>query len=205
MYPQAEKTDPIHKLVFELSKLPGIGNKTATRLAYFIIRQESSYSEALASALLRAKQKIGLCQECFTFTDATICAICEDTDRDVSALCVVESPSDVTSIEKTAAHRGGYHVLHGILSPLDGIGPENLKIRELLARLEKKNETREIILALNPSVEGDATSLYLSRLLSPLGIKTSKLAHGLPAGGQLEYSDQQTIQRAIENRVEMTE
>lgn len=203
----ALKDDPVAKLIFELSKLPGIGEKTATRLAYFILKQDENYSKALADALLNAKRKTILCSQCFTFTDITPCRICTDSERDPAVICVVERPTDVISIEQTASYRGTYHVLHGSLSPLDGVGPDDLKIRELLARItiaEKDGPIREIILATNPSVEGEATSLYLARLMKTFGLKTTKLAHGLPVGGMLEYTDRQTIGKALENRMEMT-
>lgn len=202
--PNSNRHDPVSKLIFELSKLPGIGEKTATRLAYFILKQDADYSKALAEALTNAKQKIHLCSECFTFTDTDPCRICANPDRDKSVICVVERPSDVFSLEQAGAHKGVYHVLHGALSPLDGIGPEELKIRELLGRIGRHSDTiREIILATNPSVEGEATALYLSRLIKPLGIRLTQLAHGLPVGGLIEYTDRQTIGKAMENRVEM--
>lgn len=198
--------DPVNKLVFELSKLPGIGEKSALRLAYFLLRQDLSYARSLSEAIIHAKTKITLCEECFNFTDVSPCRNCAKAEQDASTICVVEQPSDVGSIENANAHKGSYHVLHGTLSPLDGVGPEDLKIKELLERLRGSDRTpvREIILALNPSVEGEATALYLSRLLKPFDdIKVSKLAYGIPVGGQLQYTDYQTIHRALENRVEM--
>ena len=198
---QAAKHDPVSKLIFELSKLPGIGEKTATRLAYYVLKQDESYSRNLAEALINAKQKIILCGQCFTFTDTDPCRICANTERDHSLICVVERPSDVFSIEQSGAFKGMYHVLHGILSPLDGIGPDELKLRELITRLGASSSVREIIVATNPSVEGEATALYISRLIKPLGIKLTKLAHGIPVGGMLEYTDRQTIGKALENRM----
>ena len=201
--------DPVSRLNFELSKLPGVGEKSATRLAYFILKQSPEYAENLSTAIVSAKQKTGLCTECFTFTEASPCRICANADRDAGILCVVERPSDVLSLERASAHRGHYHVLHGVLSPLDGIGPEELRIRELLARVQRGLNTggasvlREIVLATNPSVEGEATALYLSRLLKPFGLRITQLAYGLPVGGLLEYSDRQTIGRAMENRMEI--
>ena len=195
--------DPVSKLIYELSKLPGIGEKTATRLAYFILKQDESYSSSLADAVIGAKKKIRLCSTCFTFTDSDPCRICTNPARQPSIVCVVERPSDVFSIEQAGAFKGLYHVLHGALSPLDGIGPDELKIRELLARLNE-SLVQEIILATNPSVEGEATALYLGRLIKPLGIKVTKLASGLPVGGMLEFTDKQTIGRAMENRMEIT-
>lgn len=194
--------DPVSKLVFELSKLPSIGEKTATRLAYYIIKQEPSYSQALSEAILNVKQKILLCQSCLTFTSDSLCKICSHPDRNFESICIVERPSDVTSIEQATHYRGVYHVLHGVLSPLDGIGPEDLKIQELLKRIQEK-PPEEIIIATNPTVEGDATALYINKLLKPLKIKTTKFAHGLPVGGRLEFSDQQTISKAMENRMEL--
>jgi len=201
MLPKETGMDPVMKLVFELSKLPGIGEKTATRLAYHILKQDESYSRSLAQALLSAKEKIVLCSTCYTFTDLNPCRLCSSEARDPSIVCVVERPSDVFAIEQAGAHRWRYHVLHGSLSPLDGIGPDDLKIRELIERL--KGAVTEIILATNPSVEGEATALYITKLVRPLGVKVTKLAHGLPVGGLIEYTDKQTLFRALENRVEM--
>jgi recombination protein RecR len=211
--------DPVSRLIMELSKLPGIGEKTATRLAHHILKQDESYSRGLADALLEAKQKIGLCEICFTFTDQKVCRICENPQRDPSVICVVERPSDVTSIEQSGVFRGKYHVLQGSLSPLEGIGPDELKIRELLGRLAApahrdlsaakqesqsiQSEVKEIILATNPSVEGEATALYLCRLFAPFNILVTQLAHGIPMGGQLEYTDRQTLGKALENRREI--
>jgi recombination protein RecR len=194
--------NPLSKLIFELSKLPGIGEKSATRLAYFILNQNADYSESLAQALREAKQKLRYCQECFNFSESEKCEICSDEARDHALICVVERPSDVTPVEKTSSYRGVYHVLHGLLSPLDGIGPEDLKMRELFMRL-KQRDVKEVIFAINPSVEGEATSLYLSRLLKPTGIKTSQVAYGIPFGGTIEFTDRQTLGKALENRVEM--
>jgi recombination protein RecR len=200
-----QNQDPVSKLIYELSKLPGIGEKTATRLAYYILKQEESYSRALSEAILNAKQKIGLCSTCFTFTDTETCRICSNPERDHHLMCVVERPSDVFSIEQAGTFRGVYHVLHGALSPLDWIGPEELKIRELINRIGAPGASiREVILATNPSVEGDATALYLAKLVKPFEVKTTKLAAGIPVGGLLEYTDRQTIGKALENRMEMS-
>jgi recombination protein RecR len=195
--------DPVAKLIHELSKLPGIGEKTATRLTYFILKQDESYSQSLAAAVLGAKQKIGLCSRCFTFTDTDPCRHCANPARNQAIICVVERPSDVFSIDQAGGYRGTFHVLHGALSPLDGVGPDELKIRELLQRVAEGG-VQEVILATNPSVEGEATALYLARLLKPLGIRVTKLASGLPVGGMLEFTDKQTIGRAMENRMEIT-
>jgi recombination protein RecR len=194
--------NPLSKLIFELSKLPGIGEKSATRMAYFILDQGADYAESLASALVNAKQKLRYCGECFSFSENELCEICEDTKRDQQQICVVERPSDVTPIEKTGSYRGLYHVLHGLLSPLDGVGPDDIKLKELLTRLKTK-DVSEIIFVLNPSVEGEATGMYLSRLLKPIGIKVSQVAYGIPFGGTIEYTDRQTLVKALENRTEM--
>jgi recombination protein RecR len=197
------KQDPVTRLIYELSKLPGIGEKTASRLAYHILKQDESYSRNLADALMNAKQKIILCDQCFTFTDISPCRTCASLERDRSVICIVERPSDVFSIEHASVFRGIYHVLHGVLSPLDGIGPDELKIRELIGRLGADSQVREMIIATNPSVEGEATALYISRLVKPFGVKLTKLAHGIPVGGMLEYTDRQTIGKALENRMVM--
>jgi len=194
--------NPLSKLIFELSKLPGIGEKSATRMAYFVLDQGSDYAEALASALVSAKQKLRYCGECYSFSENELCEICEDTKRDHNLICVVERPSDVTPIEKTGSFRGLYHVLHGLLSPLEGVGPDDIKIKELLNRLKAK-DVNEIIFVLNPSVEGEATGMYLSRLLKPIGIKVSQVAYGIPFGGTIEFTDRQTLLKALENRTEM--
>ena len=195
--------NPLSKLIFELSKLPGIGEKSATRLAYYILNQDPGYAESLASALVEAKAKLRYCAECFNFSENEKCEICTDEKRDHLQICVVERPSDVTPIEKTGTYRGLYHVLHGLLSPLDGIGPEDLKMKPLFVRLREK-EIREVIFALNPSVEGEATTLYLSRLLKPIGIRLSQVAYGIPFGGTIEFTDRQTLGKALENRTEMS-
>lgn len=201
---QPQRHDPVSKLIFELSKLPGIGEKTATRLSYFILKQDEDYARNLADSIVLAKQKTGLCHKCFTFTDVDPCRICANPERDHTLICIVERPSDVFSIEQAGTYKGVYHVLHGALSPLDGIGPDELKIRELLTRIGETQKTvNELILATNPSVEGEATALYLGRLTKPFGVKLTKLAHGIPVGGMLEYTDKQTISKAIENRMEI--
>jgi recombination protein RecR len=201
---QTTKHDPVSRLIFELSKLPGIGEKTATRLSYYILKQDDAYARSLASAITHAKQQIGLCRDCFSFTESDPCRICTNPERDHDLVCVVERPSDVLSIEQAGCYRGVYHVLHGALSPLDGIGPDELKIHPLLVRLGDRHQPiKELILATNPSVEGEATALYLIKLIKPLGVRLTKLAHGLPVGGLLEYTDRQTIGKALENRMEM--
>jgi recombination protein RecR len=194
--------NPLSKLIFELSKLPGVGEKSATRLAYYILNQDETFASGLAQALLDAKTKLKYCSACFNFSESEKCEICADPKRDQLQICVVERPSDVTPIERTGTYQGVYHVLHGLLSPLDGVGPEDLKMRELFMRL-KALEVREVIFALNPSVEGEATTLYLSRLLKPVGVKVSQVAYGIPFGGTIEFTDRQTLGKALENRTEM--
>ena len=206
--PSGGELDPVSRLIFALAKLPGIGEKTATRLAYFILKQDASFSENLSSALLAAKERVVLCDVCCNLTEVNPCKICSDTARNPTIVCVVERPNDLHSIELSGKYRGYYHVLHGALAPLDGIGPDELKIRELLQRIQRTDSSgpdalQEIVLATNPSVEGEATALYLSRLLKPLGLRVSQLAYGIPMGGQLEYTDRQTIGKAMENRTEM--
>lgn len=194
--------DPVQKLIFELGKLPGIGEKTAARLAYYILKQDPAYASSLSDAIVNARQKTTFCKQCFLLTNEELCRFCADPARDPAVLCVVERPSDAFSIENSVAFKGLYHVLHGVISPLDGIGPDDLKIRELLRRLES-GAVREVILATNPSVEGEATSLYLSKLLKTIGVRVTKLAYGLPVGGRLEFSDGQTISKALQNRTEL--
>ncbi|AFQ42126.1 recombination mediator RecR [Desulfosporosinus meridiei] len=190
-YPQ-----PLAELISSLSRLPGIGPKTAGRLAFYLL-QQPQVSEDLAKAIVVANRDIRKCSICSNFTDHDPCAICKNMQRDLTALCVVEHPRDVVSLEKTGEFKGIYHVLHGVLSPMDGIGPEQLTINQLLRRLEG---IKEVVMAMNPTVEGEATALYLARLLKPMGIKVSRIAHGLPVGGDLEYADEITIARALEGR-----
>ena len=194
--------NPIDKLIHELAKLPGIGEKSATRLAYFILKSPADYARSFAEALVEVKEKISFCTICANLSDRDPCLICKDPRRDRSLICVVEDPSDLLAVEKSNAYRGQYHVLHGVLSPLDGVGPEDLRIKELLLRLSD-NEVKEIIVATNPSVEGEATALYLSKMIKPMGIKLTRIASGVPIGGDLEYADQVTISRAIEARHEI--
>lgn len=200
--------DALTQLVHELSKLPGIGEKSATRLAYHLLNANDERVNRLADALLAAKQKIHLCEQCFTYTESALCEICSNPNRSADQICIVERPSDVRAIEASGKFKGTYHVLHGTLSPVDGIGPEQIKLSGLLDRmkaastsgLELKN--KELTLALNPSVEGEATALYITRLMKPFGVKVFKIAYGLPMGGSLEYADRGTIGRALENRTE---
>lgn len=196
--------DALTQLVHELSKLPGIGEKSATRLAFHLLNADSDRVKRLTDALLRAKERIRLCGQCFTYTEEELCEICANPIRSRDSICVVERPSDVRALEASGKFKGTYHVLHGTLSPVEGIGPDQIRMQELLRRTNQWAETagKEVILALNPSVEGEATALYVTRLLKPLGIKTYKIAYGLPMGGSIEYADRGTLGRALENRVE---
>ncbi len=194
--------NPLSKLIFELSKLPGIGEKSATRLAYYILNQDDAYAEGLAGALREAKTKLRYCEECYNFSEVERCETCSDVRRDQGIICIVERPSDVIPIERTGSYRGVFHVLHGLLSPMDGIGPEDLKMKELFTRL-KDRDVKEVVFALNPSVEGEATALYLSRLLKPVGVRVSQVAYGIPFGGTIEFTDRQTLGKALENRTEL--
>ncbi|KLU62089.1 recombination protein RecR [Peptococcaceae bacterium CEB3] len=187
---------PLADLITALSRLPGIGPKTAGRLAFYLL-QEPEAAGSLAQSILTAKEEIRQCSLCCNFTDSDPCAICQNVQRDHSLLCVVEQPRDVAALEKTGEYKGLYHVLHGTLSPMEGIGPEQLRIKELLGRLEG---VKEVVMAVNPTVEGEATALYLSRVLKPMGILVTRIAHGLPVGGDLEYADEVTIARALEGR-----
>lgn len=192
----------VEELIDELSKLPGIGKKTATRLAFHILRSSKQDAQALAGSILRVKEKIGLCRICFNVAEGEVCTICSNHQRDHSLLCVVEEPNDLMAIEAAGIFGGVYHVLHGAISPLDGVGPRELKIEELLQRL-KRGEVAEVILATNPTVEGDTTSLYLAKVIKPLGIKVTRIAQGIPAGGDIEYVDGKTMGKSLEGRREM--
>lgn len=193
---------PLAGLYEQLRRLPGIGSKTAMRLAYHIIDMPAEEVRQLAAALNNAKEHIHYCKSCYNLTDSEVCDICSDSTRDRFTICVVEQPQDIAAMERSHGYHGLYHVLHGVLSPLDGIGPENLRIRELFQRLQKES-VAEIIIATNSDVEGEATAAYLAQLLKPIGIKVSRIAHGLPVGGDLEYADEVTLSRALENRREM--
>lgn len=192
----------LDKLVEQFERLPGIGKKTARRLAYFVVTRQDGMAQKFSEALLEAKAKIKYCSVCQNLTDGEICSICSAPERDHSVLCVVEDAQDVMAFERTREYRGLYHVLHGAISPLDGIGPDQLKIRELMARLSS-GEVTELILATNPTVEGEATASYISRLVKGMGIKVSRLAYGIPVGGDLVYADEVTLSRALEGRNEM--
>lgn len=193
---------PLAKLAEQFRRLPGIGPKTATRLAYHVLEMDRRQVESLAEALINAKEQIGFCSICYNFTDTDPCKICKGSERDPGIICVVEAPRDVAAIERSRDYRGLYHVLHGALSPLDGIGPDDIRIRELLNRLQS-GAVREVIMATDPDVEGEATAMYVARLLKPLGVTVTRLAHGLPVGGDLEYADEVTLAKAVENRREI--
>lgn len=197
--------EPVEKLTQALERLPGVGPKTASRLVFYLLRAPAELSLSLAEALINLKQGIDFCQECFNITIAgqPLCNICRDPRREEAQVCVVEDPLDVLALERTAGFTGRYHVLHGVLSPIEGIGPDDLKIRPLVERV-RRGAIREIILATNPSMEGDATALYLRQQLLPLGVRITRLARGLPVGGDLEYADQNTLLRALAGRQEMT-
>ena len=194
--------EPVTKLIEAFAQLPGIGPKTASRLTFYLLRRSAEQSEALAEALRDLKQKIVFCSTCYNITEESPCAICRDEGRDRSIICVVEEPLDVVAIDRTGGYRGLYHVLHGAISPVEGIGPDELRINELLARL-KDEPVEEVLLATNPNLEGEATGMYVARLLQPLGVRVTRLARGLPVGGDLEYADAVTLGRALEGRSEM--
>jgi len=193
---------PIANLIEQLSKLPGIGRKTAQRLAFYILEMDNIEAEKLAYSIKEAKEKIHYCKVCNNLTDGEICSICSDSRRDSSVICVVEGAKDVVAMEKTKEYKGLYHVLHGVISPMENIGPNDIKIRELLARIQD-DQVEEVIIATNPTVEGEATALYIAKLLKPLGIKTTRIAYGIPVGGDLEYYDEVTLSKAMENRREL--
>lgn len=193
---------PVSRLIEEFHKLPGIGPKTAQRLTYFLIRMPQEEARALAEAILAVKDKIILCSICQNITDSDPCIICCGEGRDRTKICVVEEPLDILPLERTREYKGLYHVLHGVISPMDGIGPDDLKIKELLSRLQG-GEVEEVILATNPNLEGEATAMYLQRLITPLGIKMTRLARGLPFGADLEYADEVTLIRALQGRQEV--
>jgi recombination protein RecR len=193
---------PLARLIQELVKLPGIGEKTATRLAFHLLRTERRDVEALAEALVKMREGTRLCSVCLGLTADDPCALCSDPQRDAGAVCVVERPADLIALERSGQFNGRYHVLHGCLAPLDGVGPEELRIAELLRRLED-GSVREVVIATNPTVEGEATALYLSRLIKPLGVRVTRIAHGLPMGADVEYADTMTLGKALEGRREM--
>jgi len=192
-------SDVIERAIHELSKLPGVGRKSAQRHVFYLLKTSEEDVQGLADALVELKQKIRHCSICFNMTETEPCAICSSVTRDNSMICVVEEANDIIALEKTAEYKGLYHVLGGVLSPLDGIGPDDLRIKELLARITDK--TQEVIIATNPNTEGEATALYLSKLLNPLNIRTTRIARGIPVGADLEYADEVTLSRALQGRV----
>jgi recombination protein RecR len=194
---------PLNKLINELSKLPGIGGKSAQRLAFHILSMETGEANGIAEAILEAKREMKYCSVCGNLTDADPCGICTDAARDQSVICVVESPRDVAAIERTREYDGLYHVLHGAISPMDGIGPEDINLRQLLIRMQQNDDVREIILATNPNIEGEATAMYAARLIKPAGVRVTRIAHGIPVGGDLEYADEVTLSKAMEGRREL--
>jgi len=193
---------PVTRLIEELGKLPGIGPKSAQRLTYYLLRAPQEEAKALAQAILEVKEKITFCSTCQNVTDRDPCVICANAERDSTLICVVEEPLDILALERTRCYDGLYHVLHGVISPMDGIGPDDLKVQELLARL-KTGGVQEVIMATNPNLEGEATAMYLGRLIAPLGLKVTRLARGLPVGADLEYADNVTLARALEGRQEV--
>ncbi len=192
----------IERLIESLSRLPGIGKKTAQRLAFYMVNARSRDPQELAEAILDARAKIRYCSICGNYTDVDPCGICTSTTRDSGLLCVVEDPRDVAAMERTREYKGMYHVLHGAISPLDGVGPEDIRVKELLGRLGGDPEIREIIMATNPTIEGEATAMYISRLVKPLGISITRIAYGIPVGGDLEYADEVTLAKSLEGRRE---
>lgn len=192
----------LERLGEQFAKLPGIGTKTARRLAFFVLGMSDEDAVAFSQAILDARATVHTCPRCQNLTDQALCPICSDDTRDGSVICVVADPKDVVAMEKAREYRGSYHVLHGVISPLGNVGPEDLKIRELLQRVAEE-DVREVIMATNPDTEGEATAMYLSRLLKPFGIKVTRLAYGIPVGGQLEYADEVTLSRALEGRILM--
>jgi len=195
---------PLEKLINELSKLPGIGGKTAQRLAFYILSAKDDDAYSLSAAITSAKKDMKYCSVCGNLTDIDPCSICTDSTRDGSVICVVESPRDVAAIERMREYKGLYHVLHGSISPMDGIGPDDINLAQLIVRLRESDDVKEVIVATNPNVEGEATAMYVARLISPSGIKVSRIAHGVPVGGDLEYTDEITLAKAIGGRREIS-
>lgn len=193
---------PLVVLSEQFAKLPGIGMKTAQRLAYAVMSMSDDDAKQFSDAILSVKRDVGYCKICQNLTEFEVCPICSDTNRDSSVICVVETPKDVSAFERTNEYGGTYHVLHGLISPINGVGPDDIKVKELLDRISENN-AREIIMATNPTVEGEATAMYIARLLKPLGLKVTRLAFGIPVGGHLEYADEVTLFKALENRSEM--
>ncbi|MGD0099729.1 MAG: recombination mediator RecR [Acidobacteriota bacterium] len=198
----SDYAEPIEKLIDEFRKLPGIGSKSAQRLAYSVLRRSREDAERLSRAILEVKEKILYCSRCNNFSDRDPCYYCNNTARSGETICVVEEPNDILAIEKTREYHGQYHVLHGVLSPINGVGPEDLMLKNLLERLREGN-VREIIVATNPNVEGEATAIYLAKLLKPIGVKVSRIALGVPVGSDLEFADEMTMSKALEHRHEL--
>lgn len=194
---------PLNKLINELSKLPGIGGKTAQRLAFHILSLTNQEANSIAEAIVDAKKNLHYCSVCGNLTDRDPCLICSDVERDPSIICVVETPQDVMAMERIREFKGMYHVLHGAISPVEGIGPNDINLRSLITRLQGDDRVKEIIIATNPNIEGEATAMYISRLIKPSGIKVTRIAHGIPVGGDLEYADEVTLLKAIEGRREL--
>ncbi len=193
---------PLQNLIDEFQKLPGIGNKTAQRLAYYVLNMPEQSANRFANAIVDAKKKITYCKVCQNFSDREECSVCSNPARDKGVICVVENPRDVIQMEKTNEFKGTYHVLHGAISPMDNVGPEDIRIKELMARITS-GEVREVIMATNPNLEGETTAMYISKLIKPFGVKVTRIAHGVPVGGELEYADEITLARALQWRIEL--
>lgn len=193
---------PVQQLIDELGRLPGIGPKSAQRIAFHLLKVAPEDAQRLARAIVEAKERVSWCRRCYNLAEGELCTFCRDERRDANVLCIVEEPRDIVAIERTGEYRGRYHVLQGAISPIEGVGPEQLRIKELLARLPAEGVT-EVILATNPNIEGEATAMYLARLLKPLGVRVTRIASGLPVGGDLEYADEVTLGRALEGRHEL--
>ena len=193
---------PLNKLISELSKLPGIGGKTAQRLAFHILSMDKKNADALAESIRDAKEKMRYCSVCGNLTDTDPCLMCQDTRRRDDVICVVESPRDVAAMERIKEYRGRYHVLHGAISPMEGIGPDDINLKSLIIRLQNE-DIKEVIIATNPTIEGEATAMYIAKLIKPSGIKVSRIAHGVPVGGDLDFADEITLLKAVEGRIEL--
>ena len=193
----------LNKLINEFSKLPGIGGKTAQRLAFHVLSLTDREAESLAESIVEAKRSLHYCSVCGNLTDKDVCGICSDAARDRSVICVVETPQDVLAMERIREYRGTYHVLHGAISPAEGVGPADINLKSLIERLQTSDEVKEVIIATNPNIEGEATAMYIARLLKPAGIKVTRIAHGIPVGGDLEYADEVTLLKAMEGRREL--
>lgn len=193
---------PLQNLIEEFEKLPGIGSKTAQRLAFFVLNQPKEKAEKFANAIISAKENLCYCKVCQNISDSEICAVCDSPTRDHSVICVVESPRDVIQIERTNEFKGVYHVLHGAISPMDNVGPDEIKIKELMARIAG-GEVKEVIMATNPNLEGETTAMYISKLIKPFGVSVTRIAHGVPVGGELEFADEVTLSKALKWRVEL--